>query len=66
MRLRKSSNPKLMLGSWSAMDGASCEEARMVVLSEGSKVVMVGVLSQGTLSILWCAAICDYVVDAVR
>ena len=25
------------------MDGASCDEARMVVLSEGSKVVMVEV-----------------------
>ena len=41
MRARKSSNPKLMLGSWSAMEGASCEEARIVVLSEGSKVVMI-------------------------
>jgi hypothetical protein len=29
-----------MLGSWSAMDGASCDEARIVVLNEGSKAVM--------------------------
>jgi hypothetical protein len=41
MRLRRSSKPKLIDGSWSAMDGASCEEARIVVLMEGSKVVMV-------------------------
>lgn len=41
MRLRRSSNPKLTDGSWLAMEGASCDEARIVVLSEGSKVVMV-------------------------
>jgi hypothetical protein len=41
MRLRRSSKPKLMLGSWSAMEGASCDEARIVVLREGSKVVIV-------------------------
>jgi hypothetical protein len=40
MRLRRSSKPKSILGSWSAMDGASCEEARIVVLMDGSKVVM--------------------------
>jgi hypothetical protein len=43
MRLRKSSKPKLIEGSWSAMDSASWDEARIVVLSEGSKVVMVKV-----------------------
>jgi hypothetical protein len=42
MRLRRSSKPKLIDGSWSAMDGASCKEARIVMLNEGSKVVMLG------------------------
>jgi hypothetical protein len=41
MRLRRSSKPKLMLGSWSAMDGTSCEVARIELLSEDSKVVIV-------------------------
>ena len=40
MRLRKSSKPKLMLGSWSAMEGTSCEVARIELLRDGSKVVM--------------------------
>jgi hypothetical protein len=44
IRLRKSSKPKLTEGSWSAMLGASCEEARIMVLmlSEGSNVVILG------------------------
>jgi hypothetical protein len=41
MRLRKSSNPKLIEGSWSAMDIASWDEARIVVLRDGSKAVIV-------------------------
>jgi hypothetical protein len=43
----------LILGSWSAIDGASCDEARIVVLSEGSKVVMVGVLMQCSYVEYW-------------
>ena len=43
MRLRKSSKPKLMLGSWSAIEGTSCE-ARIELLSDGSKVVIVRVV----------------------
>lgn len=46
MRLRKSSKPKLIEGSWSAMDGASCDDARMVVLREGSKVVILESVSR--------------------
>lgn len=70
MRLRKSSNPKLMEGSWSAMDGASWGEARIVVLSEGSKVVMVDrgrqlyVSSQSYFGrVTWFATAGDGVVD---
>jgi hypothetical protein len=40
MRLRKLSKPKFMLGSWSAIDGTSCEVARIELLRDGSKVVM--------------------------
>lgn len=43
MRLRRSSKPKLMPGSWSAMEGTSCEVARIELLSEGSKVVILRV-----------------------
>lgn len=43
MRLRKSSKPKLMLGSWSAIEGTSCE-ARIELLSEGSKVVILRIV----------------------
>lgn len=44
IRLRRSSNPKFMDGSWSAMEGASCDDARIIALvdREGSKVVIVG------------------------
>lgn len=41
MRLRRSSKPKLIEGSWSAIEGASCDEARMLI--DGSNVVMVKV-----------------------
>jgi len=40
MRLRRSSKPKLIEGSWPAMDGASCEGARILALREDSKVIM--------------------------
>jgi hypothetical protein len=49
MRLRSSSKPKLIEGSWSAIDGVSCEEARMLALSAGSKVV----IAQRTVNALY-------------
>lgn len=43
MRLRKSSKPKFMLGSWSAIEGTSWG-ARIELLREGSNVVMMNVV----------------------
>jgi hypothetical protein len=45
IRLRKSSKPKLMPGSWSAIEGTSCE-ARIELLRDGSKVVILNTVCE--------------------
>ena len=45
IRLRRSSKPKLIEGSWSAIDGVSCEEARRPALINGSNVVILDSVS---------------------
>jgi hypothetical protein len=71
MRLRRSSKPKLIEGSWSAMDGASCDEARIVVLRDGSKVVMLKassdlILRCSVLLLLYALCVCDVVCNSGR
>ena len=52
MRLRSSSNPKLMLGRESATDGASADESGgriPLVESDGSKVAMISGVSESVV-----------------